>query len=84
MADYAAAKNPRSSDGNSDHTISLGPHQLEHGVNSEIDEMSEGRTYSFRVLESPKEVLTVLASGCREDEASMLLKWWERKTSMVM
>ncbi|EJK43957.1 hypothetical protein THAOC_37547, partial [Thalassiosira oceanica] len=43
---------------------------------------SDGRTSSVRVLESPDEVLTVLASEYREDEAK-LLKWRERKALMV-
>ena len=36
---------------------------------------------TLRVLELPKEVLVVMASGCRGDEASRLLKWKERKAS---
>ena len=31
--------------------------------------------FSFPVLESPEEVLAMLNSECREDEASRLLKW---------
>ena len=51
-------------------------------VTTRASDPPDGRTSSFRVLESPEEVLAVLASEYREDEAR-LLKWRERKALMV-
>ena len=51
-------------------------------VTARASDHSDVRTPSFRVLESPDEVLAVLTSECREDGAR-LLKWRERKALMV-